>query len=489
MASKSLVRNYIYDLLYRIIYIISPLITAPYISRVIGAEGIGDYSYTQSVCSYFALSAILGTNVYGQREIAFCCEHKDNRSKVFWEIFFIRMSGILISTGLYLGICIRASGTLQMLFLIQTVDIFGLIFDITWLLQGVEEFGILLYRNVVIKILSIVSIFVFVKSQQDLYLYVLLTSAAVILGNLSVWPQLHKYVAWVSPDHLDLKRHLAPACSLFLPAIALRLYDAFDKTMLGLLVGSSTENGFYEQALKIITIAITAVTSLGNVMSPRMAALYSQNDKEKLLSCFYGSVEVVWVLALPVSAGTAAISGILIPWFLGEGYDQVIALLRNFSLICVAMGLKNVIGLQYLVPTKRQDEYTRSILAGLVVNIMLNGILIPYFHAQGAVTASVISEYFIVLAQLYMIRKDIQIGKIMELIQWKLMAALMMGGAVFTLSWKLAPTILHTVFLIIVGGILYFGLLLLWKDTSIIKLKDMIQVKAERRKARRRNGS
>lgn len=478
MASKSLAKNYVYDLLYRVIYIVSPLVTAPYISRVIGAGGIGDYSYTQSVCSYFALAAILGTNVYGQREIAFCCEDKEKRSQVFWEIFFIRMAGILISTGLYLVICLQASETLIVLFFIQAVDILGLVFDITWLLQGVEEFGVLLCRNIIIKVLSIFSIFLFVKTSQDLYTYVLLTSIAVILGNSSLWPQLRRYVCFVPFRRLKLKRHLMPALSLFLPTIALRLYDAFDKTMLGVLAGSSCENGFYEQALKIITIAITVVTSLGNVMSPRMAALYSQKDREKLLSYVYGSFEVVWILALPVSAGIAAISGNLVPWFLGEGYDQVIILLKCFSLICVAMGMKNVLGLQYLVATQRQNEYTKSILAGLAVNIFLNAILIPLSHALGAVIASVVSEYLIVLIQLYLVRREVKIKKILKLIQWKLAAALVMGGTVYVLAMQLAPTILHTVILIITGGLIYFSLLYLLRDASLAKLKELMRLKA-----------
>lgn len=480
MPSKSLVRNYICDFLYRILTIITPIITAPYISRIIGADGIGDYSYTQSICSYFALAAILGSNVYGQREIAFCCNDKDKRSYVFWEIMCIRVVTIVASSSAYMLLCIHSEGKIKILLLLQLVDILGLLFDITWLLQGVEEFGIILYRNIIIKVLSVLSIFLFVKNRSDLYLYVFLTSIAVVAGNISVWPQVGKFICFVPWKKLHIKRHLTPILSLFLPTIALRLYDAFDKTMLGMIVGLSSENGYYEQALKIITMAITVVTSLGNVMAPRMAVLHSQKNKEKLASYLYSSFEITWALALPISFGIMAVAGNLIPWFLGEGYGKVIILLRCLAIICIAMGMKNVIGLQYLVPTERQKQYTKSILFGLGVNVVLNMLLIPRYQSIGAVMASVISEYFIVCVQLFMIRKEIRVGGIFNTIQGKLISAIIMGVIIYFLSEIMPAAIFSTLILICVGVIVYFSMLLLFKDISIIKLREMVNDKLKK---------
>lgn len=474
MATKSVAKNYIYDLIYRILSIITPLVTAPYISRVIGAAGIGDYSYTQSICSYFTLAAILGSNVYGQREIAFCTDDRAKRSKAFEEIMCIRVTTILISTIAYLFLCSNTTGTLQILFLLQTVDIVGLIFDVTWLMQGVEEFKILMYRNIIVKLLSVAAIFVFVRTKQDLYLYVFLTSLAVVIGNITIWPQIKKYVDWVPLKQLSLKRHVLPILSLFLPTIALRLYDAFDKTMLGMITGSSVENGFYEQALKIITMAITIVTSLGNVMSPRMAFLFSQDNKEKVKEYLYNSFEVVAVLALPISAGIAAVSGNLIPWFLGAGYEKDIMLLRYFAIICVAMGIKNVIGLQYLVATKRQNLYTVSILAGLVLNVILNAFLIPHYASLGAVVASVISEYFIVAIQFGMIWKEIDFRMIVKSFLGKIFAAAVMGTAVYLIAMKLPASIIYTCLLVAIGAVIYFAVLMIIRDKSLAKVKDMI---------------
>lgn len=464
---KSLTRNYIYDLTYRVLQIITPLITAPYIARVLGAEGIGAYSYTSSICGYFSLFAILGSDTYGQREIAFCGTDREKRSQTFWEIFFMRLAGILISGFVYYAFCLGTKAELRVLFLLQLLDFVGLIFDVAWLMQGVEEFGTLLFRNLIIKVSSIISLFAFVRKSEDLYIYVFLLSFSRIIGNVSVIPSLRKYI---KKPHISVSlalRHIKPAVVLFFPTIALSIYNSFDKIMLGYLTDSSAQNGFYEQSLKIITLAITIVTSLGNVMAPRMALLYSEKNQEKLNYYLYSSFEIVWMLALPVSFGIAAVSSNLIPWFLGDGYEEVIILLVCFAPICAAMGLKSVIGLQYLIPIKQERKYTRSIIIGIVCNVLLNTCLIPRYQARGAVIASVIAEYLIVICQMLMIRKSVSILKIFRAIKFKLLAAALMGAAVYFAGRHLAPGILNTCILIGMGGGIYFGILLVFRDAML----------------------
>ena len=482
MAKKSVAKNYIYDLIYRILQVLTPLITAPYVSRVIGSDGIGDYSYTQAICSYFTLTAVLGSNVYGQREIAFCREDRTKRSLVFWEIMIIRFATILISGIAYIIRCQFAEGTIQVLLLLQCVDLFGLVFDVTWLIQGVEEFKIMLYRNLFIKFFSIAAVFLLIHSKKDLYLYVFLLSMAVVLGNVTLWPRLRQYISKPDWKNLQLKRHFLPIFSLFLPTVALRLHDSFDKVMLGHIIHSSDENGYYEQSRKIVTMAITIVTSLSNVMLPRMAALFAENNKEKLKEYLYNSFEVVWVLALPISFGLAAVSDNLVPWFFGAGYDKVAVLLKAFAPICLAMAVMNVIGLQYLVPTDRQRKYTMSIVIGTIANILMNAVMIPYLASLGAVIASVLSETVIIAVQLFMIHKEIPLAPMFRTIPWKLAASALMWGVVVFLSEKLSSSIFHTAVLTGVGGIIYLGILFLVRDSSIMKVMDMVKGKLQRKK-------
>lgn len=477
MSKKSIVKNYFFDMFYRILTIIIPLVTAPYISRVIGAEGIGNYSYTQSICSYFTLFAVLGSNIYGQRQIAFVREEKKKRTGVFWEIMTIRGVCIFISTLAYLFAIINSDGVIKVLFLIQIVDIIGLLFDVTWFVQGLEEFGLIFYRNLIMKGLSVASIFLFVKTEKDLYLYVFLTSLAVIVGNISLWPQLPKYLCKINIKELDVKKHLLPVLSLFLPTIALRVYDVLGKTMLGAIAKDPEENGYYEQAIKIINIVIPVLTSLGNVMSPRMAYLYSQKEKEQLKKYFTLSFEVVIVLALPVAVGLLTVADNFVPWFFGDDFLKVADLLKYFSPICVAMALKNLIGIQYLIPTNRQNLYTLSIVVGLGVSVVLNYLLIPKYTSVGAVVAILVSEYLIVVIQTCMIRKEIEIGELFKRSLSKIFACAVMGIALYSLGNMLSPGIINTIILVACGAAVYGALLILTKDKTIWFVLDKIMAK------------
>ena len=484
MKTKSIAKNFFYDLFYRILTLIIPLITAPYISRVIGAEGIGNYSYTQSICSYFTLFAVLGSNVYGQREIAFRREDDTARTKAFWEIMVIRTIFILLSALCYSTVIIQSTGVIRVLFLIQMVDIVGLLFDITWLIQGVEDFGLIFYRNLIIKGLSVASIFLFVKTEQDLYLYVLLTSLAVIIGNISLWLQLRKYIVKIKVKELHPRKHLGPILALFLPTIALRLYDVLGKTLLGYIGKDAEENGYYEQALKIVTMAITIVTSLGNVMSPRMAYLHVQKDTEQLKKYFDISFDVVMILALPISVGLLTVADNLVPWFFGMDFLKVATLLKYISVICVAMGLKNLIGLQYLVSTNRQNSYTLSIVIGLIINVIISIILIPKYSSVGTVVASVISEYIIVAVQLYMIRKEISVWPLIKGSFSKIVACIGMGIVLWFVAGKLVSGIVNTCILVIIGAAVYGIILVVLRDKTVKYVFEKILCKIRSHKNR-----
>lgn len=474
---KSLTKNYIYDILYRIIYIVAPLITTPYISRIIGPTRIGEYSYTQSICIYFAFIAVLGSNIYGQREIAYCGDNKEKRSRVFWEILYIRIIGVLLSSFLYYIICIHPNGQYKVLFLIQILSIWGLLFDVTWLFQGMEKFDIIFFRNAMIKLVSIILIFALVKTREDFYLYVAISVLVVVIGNVSICPELIRYIEWLPLKDVKIKNHIIPIMELFLPTIALRLYDTFDKIMLGLFLGTADEIGYYEQTLKIITIITTFLISIGYVMSPKIASLYASHRKAELDYYINYSLEMSMTLALPLSMGIAAVSGNLVPWFFGSGYERVSLLLIGISPICISIGLKNLIGLQYLVPTQRQNQYTKSIFIGLVINILFNVILIPRYQALGAIVASIISEYVIVGVQFSMIKDEISILNILKLSKWKFTGALVMGIIVYCVSQCLTATVMNTLFLCALGSIVYFSFLLIINDSSIVKIKDQIKKK------------
>lgn len=471
----SVTRNFSYNFIYQIIAILTPLIITPYISRVLNPEGIGAFSYTQSLGSYFSLFSIIGTDIYGQREIAYCRDDKIKRTQVFWEIYTIRFIGTTITTVFYIFFLFQFDGINRTLLLFETIGLCGNVFNIVFLMQGVEAFKILFIRNLIARITSVACIFIFVKNENDLIAYVIISVAVVVVGNLTLWFNLNNYIDKPQLKKLNLLRHIKPSIALFLPTIALRLYDAFDKSMMGTLLENTIESGYYEQAWKIVTICVTAVTSLGTVVLPRIASLYSLNDKIKIREYIYKSFDVVWFLAIPMALGIFGISDNMVPWFFGDKFARVSELLKYFSIICIPIGLKNVLGIQYLIPTMHQRQYTISIVSGLLVNICLNIYMIPLYGALGAIIASVVSEITIVIIQFYMVRKDINVKASLVLASKKLFSGAGMLISLLLISRNLSPSILNTFLLICIGAVLYIVMLIILKDTMVYEVIQKVK--------------
>lgn len=246
---KKVIKNYLYNLGYQVLIILLPLVTTPYVSRVLGAKGIGTYGYTNSITQYFILFGCIGLNLYGQREIAYYQNDIQKRSKVFFELLLLRIITVSISIILYyFSFC--QNPTYGYIFSIQIIDVVASMFDISWLYQGMEDFKKIVLRNTLVKICGLIIIFMFVKSPADLPIYVLSYSATLLLGNLSMWMYLPKFVKKVSLKYLNIQKHLKPTIVLFLPQIATSIYTMLDKTMIGALTNNTAEVGYYEQSQK-----------------------------------------------------------------------------------------------------------------------------------------------------------------------------------------------------------------------------------------------
>lgn len=190
---KSVTKNYIYNLIYQILVLILPLITAPYISRVLGAENIGIYSYTLSISAYFILFGSLGIALYGQREIAYKQKSRYKRSRAFWEILILRTITMAISL-LIFYFTFATSTQYQIYYKILMLEIVGNCFDISWFFQGMEDFKKTVTRNTIVKLISIICIFSFVKTREDLPIYFIIYVLSILIGNLSLWVYLPKFV-------------------------------------------------------------------------------------------------------------------------------------------------------------------------------------------------------------------------------------------------------------------------------------------------------
>lgn len=480
MAKKSVSKNYIYNLVYQILLMVIPLITTPYLSRVLGAENLGIYSYTLSIATYFVLFGSLGVALYGQREIAYVRDDKDKLSKTFFEILFFRFVSMAFSIfTFYLFFCLN--GNYKVYYRILLLELVANSLDISWLFQGLEEFKKITGRNIVVKLISLVLIFTLVKTKNDLWLYVVIYVLSDVIGNLSLWPYLPKYVNKVKPKRLNLKKHLRPILALFIPQIAVNIYTVLDKTMIGLISGNMVAEGNYEQSQNIVKTALTVVTSLGTVVSPRIANSMSNHDTEKINKYLSKSFRFVWFMGIPVMFGIMGIAKTLVPWFLGKGFEDSVELIMLGSPLVIAIGLNNVSGMQYLVPVKKQNLFTKSVVIGAIFNFTFNSIMIPIMGASGAIIASVLAEFLILIVQLIDIRKDIDIKMVYKGCTKYIICGIIMFIIVYSIGIKMKPVISTTFIQILIGMIVYIILLLITKDDFAQSIINKISKSIKRR--------
>ncbi len=479
--TKSIKLNYIYNVSYQILTLITPLITTPYLSRVLEVDGIGLYSFTSSLVSYFIMFAALGTLNYGNREISYLQTDRKKRTQVFWEIELLSCISVAVCLFAYFIFTIFLYHKYTDLLLLQSLCLVSVAADIAWLLQGLEEFGKIVGRNVVFKFVNIVFIFAAVHSKSDLILYVAGMCILELLSNLSIWLYLPKYVDRPKLRELHPFSHLRATIALFIPTVATTLYTALDKTMLNGITGATIENGYYEQANKISKMVLTLVTSLGAVMLPRIGKCFSENKKEEVNSLLYRSFQFVWFLGFPLCFGLMGIAHNFSPWFYGKGYDKVPALLIILALLIPIIGVSNVIGIQYLITTKRENLLTRSVCIGAIINFIFNLILIPYMYSYGAAIASVISELVITILQLWYIRKELSIIKIFCLAPKYLLSGVIMLLVLTLLSRIFPSSIIYTCIMIVSGFAVYMLSLLIMRDHFLLELISDITSKIRRR--------
>lgn len=486
MAKSNVKKNYLYNLIYQVFSLITPLITTPYVSRVLSGAGVGQYSFTYSLVSYFVLFGALGFGVYAQREIARIQDDKKEQSRIFWEIIIARCISVGITLLIYIGLIL--SGIYKdytNLMWILSINVISTLFDITFLFQGNEKFGVIALRNIIIKIVGISLIFIFVKNERDVWIYSLCQSIILIFSNLSLWPSIPKLLCKVKFADLKIKRHFIPTLRLFIPTIAVSVYTMLDKTLIGLMIPgnitstneageeivtkiSDLENGYYEQSEKMVKMVLTIITSLGTVMIPRNSQEIASGNVDGFKKNIYGALRFVAFLGIPLMFGLAAVAKNFSPWFYGKGYEKVPYLIMIISPLIMIIGLSNVLGLQYLIPLKKDSKYTIAICSGAAINLCLNLILIPLLWSYGAAIATVAAEALVTTTMFVFARKDISFLKIIK-DSWKyFVSGIAMFVILFLFFFEFGASILNSCFMVLFGTLIYFVSLFILKDKFFI---------------------
>lgn len=480
MKRTSVGKNYIVNTIYQLIVVVIPLFTLPHLSRVLGAEGIGVYSFNNSIVSYFVLFAATGTGVFGQRELAYHQESKYQVSKIFLEVQILRTVLSVISAICYI-IYVFYFGRDKTILFILLPSLLNVILDISWFWSGLEEFSKLAIRFICIKLLYLAFIFLCINSPDDILLYIAGEIVIASISYIALWPGLGKIL--VKVDKLAPFSHLKKVFILFLPSLAIQIYTVLDKTMLGAFSsGTYIENGYYEQAQGIIKSCMVIVTSLGTVMGPKISHFYSKGRKAEMLDYLYLSYRFMWFITIVLFVIIANTSSILIPLFLGNEFVRTAALVQICCPMFVIIGLSNVSGLQYFVPCDFIRQHTTSLIIGSIVNFLLNLWLIPRFQAVGASFASVIAELCVTTTQFLFIAKmgELRVGRILSFSIKYIGAGLLSGFSMLWLKSFLPATWGTVIELILLGLFVYLLFLIIFQDKLILDFIKMVMSKHRR---------
>lgn len=381
----------LYNFIYHIFLIAVPLITTPYVTRRLGASGVGEYGFENSIACYFALFIKLGLNNYGNRTIAYSRDNRKAMSKEFWNIYFFQFLCAIAVCAIYLGYCLLVSSNFLVSFiLILYVISSGL--DITWFYQGMEEFKLTVTRSTIIKLLSTIAIFIFIKGEDDVALYTFIMCIGSFGGQIFLWPILFRYVDFVRPTREEVIKHIKPNLLLFLPAIAVSFYKIMDKIMLG-VISTKTEVGYYESSEKIIKVPMALVESFGVVMQPRMSNLIANKaDKKYMSELLKKSLILIMLSSTVLGFGIMSIADQFVPAYYGKGFEQCSLLFKILLPSCMFLAMTNIFKTQYLLPKKKDKEYIRALFTGAIVNVTINILLIPLMASGGAAVGTLVAE-------------------------------------------------------------------------------------------------
>lgn len=466
-----IVKNYLYNVGYNILILLTPLLTVPYISRVLGPTGVGINATTNSVITYFLLAGTVGITIYGNREIAFIREDFEKRSQVFWEIELLQITTIGLA---YLAFCIFLffQNQLKMYFFYQSFLIIAGAFDISWFFMGLEDFKKTVLRNILVKIISLFAIFVLVKTKNDVGIYILILSLSQLLGNVTLWPYLNRIVRVPKIATLHIFKHLKPSLSLFIPQVAITIYLAVNKTMLWQL-DNVTASGYYDYSDKLIKLVLAIVTSIGTVMLPHIANLYARKKMKQVKEYLYISFDFVLFIAIPMCFGIAALATSLAPWFFGSEFTMVNKLLMIEAPVIILIGLSNVIGQQYLLPTKQTRTYTVSVVLGAVTNIVINIPLILKYGVYGAMIATLLSELTVTSYQLIKVRTALKLSKLFANVGKYMFAAVIMFMPVYVLNICMKISAISLFFQILIGLLIYIGMICILQPSILQRIKKL----------------
>lgn len=405
--AQTIKRNFFYNLLLQVSKVLFPLVTAPYIARVLDPEGVGIVNFVNTYSSYFALFAVLGIPLYGIREIAKRRNDLEASEELVSQIISIELLSTLLVSLFYL-LSVHLIGQLDenaTLFLFAGIALYITPFKVEWFFSGREEFGYITFRSLLIKTISVFLLFVFVRTKEDILNYILLGVFATIANEMWNYVKLYKMGIHPRIQFKGCTQHLRAVLTLFASSVAISIYAMLDTLMLG-FQSSYQEVGYYNSAMHVIRALLPVATSLSAVAIPRVATYIHEGDIDKVNELMNKSLGIVSFLAFPLTIGIIMVSPSFVPLFFGDQFYGAILPMQIASVLLLSIGLNNLNGIQVLISIGKDRQFLYSVLGGAIANFLLNLYLIPKFGAAGAAFSSVYAETQILIVNEYFVRRN-----------------------------------------------------------------------------------
>lgn len=453
--TKSIANNSLFNIIYTCVNIFFPLIASMYVSRIILVEGVGRVSYAQNIASYFVTLAALGLPTYGVREIAKSRYDQKRTNNVFTELFIINAVSTTVAVLTYLLIIFNVTGFAEerRLFLCCGLLIFFNYINVDWFYRGQEEYCYIACRSIVIKLLSLIALLAFVRTQQDYVIFALINSLAIGGNNIFNIVYARKFVK-VNFHGLNFRKHLGPLFILSLNTFLSRIYSKVDITMLGML-STETATGYYAYAHKTVEVVTTACVAISTVFLPRLSFYYN-NDKKKFMQLIDLGIQVLSFIAIPASAGFFMLAPQIMVLLYGNAFSPAAFTVKIFSPFIIIRGFGDLLCYQLIICTGNEKQQLPAYLLGAIANILLNAAFIPLWAQNGAAIASLISELILNLYQFLHIRKLIMIPINKNVLWQATVSTLLMSIAIYLILQLQLSLLPLTILAIVVGILVYF---------------------------------
>lgn len=437
MKTHSLKFNFIMNAILTVSSILFPLITFPYISRVLLVEGNGKIAFATSVVSYFTMFATLGLPTYGVRA---CAQVRDDKEKLSQTVQELLIISAVTTTITYVAFFVMLFAVPKFAAQKELLMVVGISIGLTtigvqWLYNALEQYSYITICALVFKMLGLVLMFLLVKEPEDYlvygFVYVVGSYGSYVLNFI----RLRKFIVFRKQRKYNLKKHLKSTILFFLLSAATSVYLNLDVVMLGFMVGD-IEVGYYNAGIKVKTVLVTCVTSLGTVLLPRLSYYIQNENKEEFRRMVSKAFNFVFVIASAVMVYFMIYTRESILLLAGEAFLPAEGPMLILMPTVLLIGLSNVTGIQVLTPLGEEKKVVYSVAAGAVLDFVFNLVLIPQFGASGAAFSTLMAEVLVLVVQCVFLKEQLR-GMLKEIQFWKILIGLVLAAVVGILvqSW------------------------------------------------------